>query len=786
MDNVGETRRRSLPFQPTVLLGRDRQEASIRDLLGRDDVRLVTLTGPGGIGKTSLALQVARGLVDVFADGIGFVPLAPIDAPGLVVSTIGQALGLREQPGVPVSVSLDAELRDRAFLLVLDNFEQVLPAATDVQHLLAACPRLKILVTSRARLHLRGEQEFPVPPLPLPDPAVPPTVATIARNSAVALFARRAREVDPDFAVTAANAGAVAEICRRLDGLPLAIELAAARTKILPPAAMTARLDRRLPLLIDGPRDLPERLRTMRDAIAWSYDLLSDGERALFRQLSVFVRGGSLHAVESVASRGGEESSSSSVRLLDSSTVLDGIAALADNSLLRQEEQADGEPRFLLLETIREFGLEEVEARGEGQPIRERHAAYYLALAEAAAVRLRGAERTLGLDRLEREHDNLRAALSWLRDQGDAQRALRLAGALWQFWWWRSHLAEGRERLTEVLALPGAEARTVARARALTGAGALAETQGDVGRADAYHEEAERVWHELNDRRGLTTSLLFRWLVAFDHDDQNRMTALATESLGLSRDLDDTWGTAMSLMELGVIAMRRHDRVAAEALLAEGRDLFQRIKDAWGEAICTGALANVSMGHGEVAPAIPLLRESLNTLLVLDDKWGLATVLPAAARMAADLGQVERAVRLSAALTALQDAIGAPLKTPFRERFERNLATARTAMGEDAYATAWAAGTAMTPAEAVELAFAAVAEPAAVATAPAATVAGAAVLTPREREVLRLIERTAREIAAELFIAESTVRTHIDHMLTKLDLKNQKALVAYAYQHGLA
>jgi non-specific serine/threonine protein kinase len=568
----------------------------------------------------------------------------------------------------------------------------------------------------------------------------------------------------------------VAEVCRRLDGIPLAIELAAARVKVLPPDALLARLDRRLPLLTGGPRDLPDRLRTMRDAIGWSYDLLDSDQQSLFRRLCVFTGGFTLHEAQSLIGRQDG----------DHHAVLDGLAGLVDASLLRQVER-EGEPRFQILETLREFGLEQLQGTGEYDEVQLTHSDLFLTFAEAATTRLRGAERTTWLERLERAHGNLRAALAWSMEQQDPDRALRLAGALWQFWWWRAHLAEGRQWLERALALPGAEGYPQPRARVLTGLGALAETQGDYAAAEQYHEAAERAWLETGDMRGLAVSLLFRWLVAFNADDQERMAALSTESLRLFRDLNDPWGIAMSQMEQGVMAMRRQDHTAAEQVLAVGITGFTGINDQWGVAICEGVLANVATDQGDYPRAAGLLTSSLTTLLLLNDLWGVATVLPAAARMAGEQGQFEWAVRLSGAIARMHETMGAPLKVPFRTRYEHNLTAARTALGEKRFEAAFAAGHVMTPEQAVEEALQ---SPAPVQDrAPLAAkqpVAAAIPLSPREREVLRLVpERTAREIGEELFISESTVRTHIENILNKLGLRNQKELIAYVYQHGL-
>ena len=484
-------------------------------------------------------------------------------------------------------------------------------AATDVAWLLGACPGITVLVTSRARLHIRGEHEIAVQPLPLPS-AANSDHKEIASCAAVQLFIQRAQEVQPDIELTAANAPAIADVCRRLDGLPLAIELAAARTKVLPPAALLARLDRRLPLLTGGPRDLPDRQRTLRDTIAWSYDLLSQEEQRLFRRLSIFTGNFTLHEAETVAGsdegRGavfgpdGDVNDVAPSTLIPSSSLLDVLESLVDKSMLRQSE-LELEPNFYMLETLREFGVDQLDRNGELDDLSNRHAQFFLGLAEAAMFRLRGAERTSWLERLDRAHDNIRSALDWLCDRQDTARAMRLAGALWQFWWWRSNLAEGRQRLERVLALPDAAEQGGPWARVLTGAGALSETQGDYVAAETYHDRAIPVWQETGDTRGLAVSLLFRWLIAFNADDQELMSAHSSESLRLFGDLGDTWGIAMSSMEQGVEAMRREANDEADQALNKGIQLFDAIGDRWGVAICQGVQGNVATNRRDYETA---------------------------------------------------------------------------------------------------------------------------------------------------------------------------------------
>ena len=469
---TGSTRRRShnLPPQRTALLGRTGELARIEELIADGGVRLLTLTGPGGTGKTRLAIQAAENLAKRFEGGLTFVNLAPLADAALVASAVARSFDVRESGDLPLESAIAEHLRSRgATLLFLDNFEQVSDAATLIQHLLDGCPALTVLVTSRQGLHIYGEQEFPVPPLPLPAPGALFSPSTLMDCASVALFVQRAAAGRPDFTLTPKNAGAVVEICFRLDGLPLAIELAAARVKILPPAELLARIERPLELLTGGARDLPERQQTLRQAIKWSYDLLSPAEQKLFRRLSVFAGGCTLEAAEAVCNT-----------LEDLGVdVLDGVTSLVDNSLLGQRASEERELRFLMLETFREYGREQLLATGEADATARAHAAYMLVVAEEEHLEMTPADRETWLRGCDVEHDNFRAASHWLVGSGDAEWALRLGAALFRFWEQRDHLTEGREMLARMLALPGAAAPTRLRARALYSASVLADIQGD-------------------------------------------------------------------------------------------------------------------------------------------------------------------------------------------------------------------------------------------------------------------------------------------------------------------
>ena len=562
-----DCRLNNLPVQPTPFLGREQELAVIGGLLRREGVRLVTLTGPGGTGKTRLGLQVAADLSDLFASGVFFVNLAPISDPALVVPTIAETLIIREGIGQSLLERLQEELRQQQMLLLLDNFEQVVSAAEQVAALLTACPQLKVLVTSREVLHVRAEHEFPVPPLALPDPMHLPDLAALSQNAAVALFLQQTQAVKPDFQMTNANAHAIAELCARLDGLPLAIELAAARIKLLSPQALLARLSQRLAFLTSTSRDVPARQQTLRNTIAWSYNLLDTQEQRLFQRLSIFVGGCTLEAVEAVSSGVGDGAGS----------VFDGVASLLDKSLLLQREQVQGEPRVEMLETLREYGLEAVEASGGMEVTQEAHAEYYLRLAEEAEPELAGQEQAVWLERLEREHDNLRAALWWFLEQGEAgqsmEMALRLAAALWRFWEYHSHWSEGGTFLE----------------RALAGSkGVEGPVQMKVLKAAAH--------------------------LASVRSDNDRAEALSEECLARCRELGDTAGIALSLRILGMIARNRCNFVVACSRTEESLALFREVEDKEGTASALNNLANIVSQQGEYARAISLKEESPGTL----------------------------------------------------------------------------------------------------------------------------------------------------------------------------
>src|SRR5260221_9335365 len=506
---LGEARPANLPVQRTGLEGREKEVAAVKELLLRPDVRLVTITGPGGIGKTRLAVEVANGLVESFPGSTHFVSLSSLTDPGLIASVIVQALGIREAGGQSTLEILKKNLQDSSrapMLLLLDNFQHLVQAAPTVAELLATGPNLKILKTSRAALHVYGEHEFPVPPLALPDSRSVLSVQVLLQCPAVALFLQRAVAAKPDFELNRENATAITEICARLDGLPLAIELAAARVKVLSPSSLRTRLASRLQLLTGGSRDVPQRQQTLRAAIDWSYDLLSPAEQRLFRRLSVFVGGCDLEGVEAVCDAKGD---------LDLD-LLDGMTSMVDKSLAQQMEQSHGESRFVMLESIREYALEKLAASGEEALTRRAHAAYCLVLAEEEITEQGGAA---WMERFTFEHDNFRAALEWLTETGDAEWGLRLGAALFRFWEMREYFAEGRDRLGKLLKLKAAAAPTKARSRALFAAGVLAGGQGDYSAANVLVGESLEIARQSEDKQGIAVSLNAMGVFARDQGD---------------------------------------------------------------------------------------------------------------------------------------------------------------------------------------------------------------------------------------------------------------------------
>jgi predicted ATPase/DNA-binding CsgD family transcriptional regulator len=749
---------------PTVQGEVEQEVMAACAFLQRPDVRLVTLTGTGGIGKTRLALQLVTELLADFADGVYFVSLAPISDPDLVVPTIAQTLEIKETGARPLLDLLTAFLRDKHLLLVLDNFEQILPAAPHLTGLLTSCPHLTMLVTSRATLHVQGEHEFPVLSLAVPDLKHLPEPEALRQYAAVALFLQRAQATEPTFQLTTANARTIAEICIRLDGLPLVIELAAARSKLLSPQALLARLQHRLQVLTSGTQDAPTRQQTLRNTIAWSYDLLSAQEQRLFRQLSVFVGGCTLEAVEAICTA------------LDGRTerILDGVASLLDKNLLQQAEHEAEETRFMMLETIREYGLEALGASGEMEVTQQAHLQYYLQLAEEIAPKLFGAEQQRWSASLEREHANLRTALQYSLERKEVELTLRLSDALWWFWLDQSHLSEGRHWLE--LALSTREGGvTFTRANVLNGLGLLLLNLGDYEQTAKRCEESVALYRELGDTGGMAWPLHHLALVKLSQGECMSARALleeclahfseggvklgrayalchlawidseqgeydearsrVEESLTLFRELEDNGGISDALFYLArVLFLSQGSKPAVHALLEECLALtrygdtqallaqvalsdgdlvtarsrieeglaFSRAKGFRGDI--TEALVvfgQVTAAQGDYAAAQALYTESLALAKDLGFKRVIPAALEGVAVVVAEQGESVWAARLWGAAEALREDMGTLIPPVYRADHERSVAAAGAQLGKNAFVGAWAEGRAMTPEEAL-------------------------------------------------------------------------------------
>jgi predicted ATPase/DNA-binding CsgD family transcriptional regulator len=665
-------------------------------------------------------------LADVFRDGVCSVSLSSISDPGLVISTTAQTLGLKEAGERTLLDQLKLHLHQKHMLLLLDNFEHLAAGAPLLAELLSGCPGLKVLVTSRAALHVSGEHQFPVPPLDLPDLNQLPGLETLLSYASVALFTQRACAVKPDFVLTEANAGAVAELCVRLDGLPLAIELAAARFKLMSPQVMLAHMlgnrgRSSLRLLTGGPRDLPPRQQTLRGTIEWSYALLDPDEQRLFIRLTSFSGGCTLEAAEEVCSATGGLST----------TVLDGLASLVDKNLLRQAGQANAEPRLAMLETIREYALERLAGSGEEESTRQDHAAYYLALAEEAMPKLNGGDQELWLNRLEVEHDNLRTALTWSLDRGETEMALRLGGALWRFWFVRGHLTEGRRWLEKGLA-EGSGSSPSLLAKALAGAGVLAHYQGDLGQAAAGCGESLRLYRQLGDKAGIAAALNGLALVARSGGNILAARAMYEESVALLREVGDKGAIAYTLTYLGLVVYHQGNFEMARSLSAEGLGLYREIGDRLG---CSGPLttlgmANVRLGdfetarsvleeclvitrslgdrrssaralhqlggvafaEGDCATSRVLRQEALAIFDELGDRVLVSQFIMELAEVVAAQGDYLLAAQVFGAAETMGESIGAKLLPAHLEAYQRGVASARAGLSEQAFAGAWAEG----------------------------------------------------------------------------------------------
>jgi predicted ATPase/RsiW-degrading membrane proteinase PrsW (M82 family) len=709
-----------LPLPASRLVGRERELAETAALLRRREVRVLTLVGPGGIGKTRLALELASGVADEFASGAVFVSLAAVHDLALVSGTVAHALELRELPGQPLEASLRDYLRDKQLLLVLDNFEHVLASAPLVGELVAAAPALKVLATSRAPLRVAGEQEYELPPLSLPAAGTAPDAEALQGYDAVALFVERARAVTQDFALTDRNKAPVLEICRRLDGLPLAIELAAARTRLLDPAGLLERLGQRLDLLAGGASDLPERQRTLRSAIEWSYDLLGPTEKALFARLSVFRGAWALDAAEQVCRREAELP----VQFLES------VESLVENSLVERRRPEAGEPRFGMLQTIREYALERLDEQGELEEVHRALGHHYLSLAEEAARELSGPDQREWLGRLASDYSNMRGALSALLRLGDNEAALRLGSMLVRFWEARGSLSEGRSWLEDALA--GGDVGAPARAAGLRGVGRLALLQADYERAQETLNESLSLSRSLTDEDGSALALALLGQVATARRDYGRATALGEEaaslaqkladrdllaialsalagtasrqrdyvrarelferSLALRSELGDQAGIANSLLNLGWVALLEDEFARADEFLNESLEVCRDLGDLANTALCLANLGLSAVRQEELTRAEEQLQESLSLCARLMDRQTAAECLCGLAGVVAARGEAARAAQYAGAAEALRERVDVSLWPVEVAIFERYVYPLEEQLGEEAFARAWRLG----------------------------------------------------------------------------------------------
>jgi predicted ATPase/DNA-binding CsgD family transcriptional regulator len=817
LQSVGGARpaRHNLPAPLTTLVGRSREIAEVRRLL--EAHRLVTLFGTGGVGKTRLATAVAAGLVDAFRDGVWLVELAALADPTLVPRAVARTLGVPEQEQRSLEATVADALRSSQLLLVVDNCEHLIAAcAAFADGLLRGCPELSILATSREPLGVPGELCWRVPSLSLPDAPGGGTTADVLAHDAARLFVDRAAAVLPDFALTQGNADAVADICRRLDGIPLAIELAAGRVRTLTAEQIAARLDDRFVLLSAGSRTALPRQQTLRATVDWSYGMLTDEEQALLRRLAVFAGGWTLEAAEVVGGAADPDGGPALPpggpgrpdRRPPSDPVLDRLARLVDRSLVvadtGQSGRAPGErvaaspppaARYRLLETLRQYAWERLLEETDRHPdevaaAQRRHATFFLRLAEEAEHHLRGHDQRAWLERLEVEHDNLRSALAWsLTERGDVEAGLRLCVALWWFWWMHGHAREGQEWIARLLASPRAAEHPAARGRALSAASHLASSRGDHRTAELLGRQALAILDGLGDRRGAAWALTALAIGAYRRGDLPEARVRGEQGLALFRAAGDRAGVAWSLSYLGLAARDQGDFAAARALLEEGTAIGRELGDA---EILTRSLLGLAFvdldASGDYAGGGQKFRECLALAAELRHPYPLAYSLEGLAGVAAAIGQPERAIRLAGAAAALRTATDAVPAPQLRAKYESWLEPARRALGDDAQAAAWAEGQALALDEAV--AYGLSSEPGPPPRGRPRPDLGdrAFPLTEREREVATLIAEglTNRQIAARLVISERTADAHVRNILGKLELTSRAQVVLWAVEHGLS
>jgi predicted ATPase/DNA-binding SARP family transcriptional activator/DNA-binding CsgD family transcriptional regulator len=764
----GGAGKHNLPAQRTSFVGKEREMLEVKRALAM--TRLFTLTGAGGSGKTRLALEVARDLIGAYPDGVWLVELASLSERKLMSQAVAKAVNVPEQPGRPLTEALVEALRDKETLLVLDNCEHLIDAAAQLADaLLRSCPRLRVVATSREALSVEGELVWRVSPLSVPDAHRDgdraPTARELARYDAARLFVERARLRSPHFELRAENAGAVAQICRVLEGMPLAIELAAARARTLSVAQISQRLEDCLKLLRGDSRSAAPRQRTLRATLDWSHDLLSAEEQVLLRRLSVFAGGWILEATEALSTRD----------VVHEVDVLELLSNLVDKSLMLTEARAAEVMRYRMLEPVRQYARERLEASGEADTVRQRHATFFLALAKEAEPELNGPDQAEWVDRLEAEHDNIGAALDWSLES-DPETALGLVAVLGNFWWAHGHINEGRRWLEAALTRTGG-LETAVRARALRFAGVLSEEQGHYEGAEEFYAEGLALYRRLGDRRGVAA--LLNSLGSLSHITGNQAEAmdLTEKSLSIKQELDDESGVAISLNNLGAIVQTTGDLARAQTLFEESFQMAREQGDKTGAAISLLNLGTLAVEQDEPARAQALLLDALQALRQLGDNDGVTECLDSLAAAAGKRYEGNRAARLLGAAEAARETLGTTIHPVERNMYEGFVNLSRCDLDENAWSVAWAEGRAMSLEEAIEYAMSE--EEFTTASSQALeqqlTHEQSPALTRREQEIACLVAQgfTNRQVASELSISEHTVATHVVKILKKLGIQSR-------------